>query len=67
MLAHSSIWRFEMKLTIFAAIVGATLLSIPAAAQVAVQGYYRKDGTYVSPHVRTFPNGTCTDNYSGCR
>lgn len=29
-----------------------------------VQGYYRKDGTYVQPHWRSNPNGTVTDNYS---
>lgn len=29
---------------------------------VHVNGYYRKDGTYVKPHVRTAPNSTKTDN-----
>jgi antitoxin component YwqK of YwqJK toxin-antitoxin module len=29
-----------------------------------VQGYYRKDGTYVKPHIRTNPNSTNSDNYS---
>lgn len=29
-----------------------------------VDGYYRKDGTYVAPHYRSNPNGTATDNYS---
>lgn len=52
---------------IIVGLIAATLVSAPTAAQVAVQGYYRKDGTYVSPHVRTHPNGICTDNYSGCR
>ncbi|MDM1524287.1 MULTISPECIES: SH3 domain-containing protein [Weeksellaceae] len=33
-------------------------------SQVNVKGYYRKDGTYVRPHVRTYPNNTVTDNYS---
>lgn len=32
--------------------------------QVNVKGYYRKNGTYVAPHVRTRPNSTVTDNYS---
>lgn len=34
------------------------------AGDVYVNGYYRKDGTYVAPHVRSAPNGTVTDNYS---
>lgn len=33
-------------------------------AYVSVKGYYRKDGTYVSPHVRSNPNGLKYDNYS---
>ena len=31
---------------------------------VNVQGYFRKDGTYVAPHVRTVPDGDPTNNYS---
>jgi hypothetical protein len=55
-----------MKIVI-TAFVALAALSTAVVAQVAVQGYYRKDGTYVSPHVRTHPNGICSDNYSGCR
>ncbi|MDR2119393.1 MAG: hypothetical protein LBP64_00780 [Tannerella sp.] len=33
-------------------------------AQVYVEGYYRKDGTYVRPHYRSSPNGSVYDNYS---
>ena len=33
-------------------------------AYVKVKGYYRKDGTYVRPHVRSDPNGLKYDNYS---
>jgi len=40
------------------------LLSIYNYSQVTVNGYYRKNGTYVQPHVRTAPNSTVTDNYS---
>ena len=32
--------------------------------QVNVRGYYRSNGTYVQPYVRTSPNSTVTDNYS---
>jgi len=31
---------------------------------VNVKGYYRKDGTYVRPHVRTAPDGNPYNNYS---
>jgi hypothetical protein len=41
--------------------------ALPAMAQVRVDGYTRQNGTYVSPHIRTSPNGTCADNYGGCR
>lgn len=40
------------------------LTSFWSFSQVQVRGYYRKDGTYVRPHVRTAPNSTVTDNYS---
>lgn len=30
----------------------------------SVQGYTKKDGTYVAPHQRTNPNGTQRDNWS---
>lgn len=33
-------------------------------SQVHVKGYYRKNGTYVSPHTRSSPNKTVYDNYS---
>jgi hypothetical protein len=32
--------------------------------QVKVKGYYKSNGTYVAPHVRSSPNSTKTDNYS---
>ena len=33
-------------------------------AQVQVDGYTRKNGTYVQPHYRSSPNNTVRDNYS---
>lgn len=33
-------------------------------AYVSVKGYYRSDGTYVRPYVRSNPNGLKYDNYS---
>jgi hypothetical protein len=36
----------------------------PALAQdVHVDGYYRRDGTYVRPHVRSAPDGIRSNNY----
>ena len=35
-----------------------------ALADVYVNGYYRKDGTYVQPHHRSDPNNTKDDNWS---
>ena len=34
-----------------------------AVAQTYVNGYTRKNGTYVAPHVRSSPNSTRSDNY----
>lgn len=33
------------------------------ARDVHVKGYYRKDGTYVRPHIRSSPNKYKWDNY----
>ena len=33
-------------------------------AQVWVRGYFRKDGTYVRPHLRSSPDGNPFNNYS---
>ena len=41
-----------------------TLSTIAEARDVQVQGYTRKDGTYVAPYMRTAPNSTRNDNYS---
>ena len=43
----------------------ALILSVGAAsAQVHVNGYTKKDGTYVAPHERTAPDSTKLNNYS---
>ena len=39
-------------------------LCLPVFGQVKVKGYYKSNGTYVEPHVRSSPNSTKTDNYS---
>lgn len=39
-------------------------VSVTALAAQRVDGYTRKDGTYVAPHYRSSPNSTKLDNYS---
>ena len=36
----------------------------PSKDYVSVQGYYRRDGTYIAPHKRSAANRTQTDNWS---
>lgn len=43
--------------------IGLALLASTADAYVSVKGYYKKDGTYVAPYVRSNPNGLKSDNY----
>lgn len=50
-----------MKKIISAAILFATTTA--AVAQVNVQGYTRRDGTYVAPHVRSAPDNSYNNNY----
>ncbi|WNC15470.1 hypothetical protein [Brevibacillus brevis] len=35
-----------------------------ASADVSVKGYFRKDGTYVKPHMRSNPDGNFWNNWS---
>lgn len=35
-----------------------------SASPVRVQGYTKRNGTYVKPHYRTAPNATKSDNWS---
>ena len=39
-------------------------ISYSGVSQVRVNGYYRKDGTYVRPHYRSSPDGNPYNNYS---
>ena len=57
-------WRPMRK--IWLTICGATLLAFPISttAQVSVRGYFRSNGTYVQPYVRSAPNNTTADNWS---
>ncbi len=47
-----------------AAMAVALTFALPAFADVYVQGYMKKDGTYVPGYYRTTPNDTKLDNYS---
>lgn len=52
------------RVIIFALIFCFSLLpSLLFAKDVYVKGYYRKDGTYVRPHVRSAPDGYKWNNY----
>lgn len=51
-----------MRLALSAAIVAATATS--ALAQQHVDGYFRKNGTYVQPHYRSNPDSSRSNNYS---
>ena len=43
-------------------------VSAADAAQIGVvKGYYKSNGTYVMPHLRSYPNGTTYDNLSNWR
>ena len=50
--------------TLILAVFGLLLVSTAAFADVYVQGYYKKNGTYVAPHYRSSPNSTKLDNWS---
>ncbi|MFP5111590.1 hypothetical protein ACSU64_04300 [Bacillaceae bacterium C204] len=44
---------------------GLLILSVtPTYASVHVNGYFRKDGTYVQPHYRSNPDGNFNNNWS---
>lgn len=45
-------------------VIALLMAAASASAQVHVNGYTKKDGTYVAPHQRTAPNNTNLDNYS---
>ena len=42
----------------------ASIIAPSVSAQVRVNGYTKKDGTYVAPHYRSSPNSSTSDNYS---
>ena len=63
--AHPDMLHVEvnMKKIILLAAISTAVLNV-AAADHAVKGYVKKDGTYVAPTVATNPNSSKVDNYS---
>jgi hypothetical protein len=55
---HRSVWAIGLVGFILLLNIGMV------CAQTRVDGYYRKDGTYVQPHSRTTPDGNPYNNYS---
>jgi hypothetical protein len=54
--------------TLFAAFFLSTLcVDLLFAEDVYVRGYYRKDGTYVRPHIRSSPDSYRWNNYGPSR
>ena len=51
------------RILIAAAAMAATATAVSAGGNY-VQGYNRKDGTYVQPHYRSNPDGNRLNNYS---
>ena len=49
------------KIMLFTALLIST--TFPAWAQVRVDSYTRRDGTYVAPHTRSAPDGRYNNNY----
>ena len=51
-------WCVVLVALLFAGLLVSDVLA------ASVGGYYRRDGTYVSPHLRTNPDGNPFNNYS---
>jgi hypothetical protein len=54
----------KMKLKIFAISLALLASANIASADEYVNGYTRRDGTYVQPYEKTSPNNSMYDNYS---
>lgn len=55
-----------MKIMLKYLTIALTTLTLNSAAFAAVHvnGYYRSNGTYVQPHIRSNPDGIKSNNYS---
>lgn len=55
--------KLGLFLAVLAVLVGSFGLVHHVDAYVSVRGYYRSNGTYVQPYVRSSPNALKYDNY----
>lgn len=53
-----------MKITALCLMGTFSLLSFAANADERVNGYYRNNGTYVQPHMRSTPDSSYNNNWS---
>ena len=56
--------KTSFKLFLLVLVFSLFFISISADAYVSVRGYFRSNGTYVRPYVRSNPNALKFDNYS---
>jgi|GEM_PF-932372 hypothetical protein len=56
--------KYLAALLTLAAITLLSVLPADAGGSVRVRGYFRKNGTYVSPHYRSSPDGIFSNNWS---
>jgi len=47
---------------LFVCLTGLSAIDAAQAQYVPVPGYFRSNGTYVTPHFRTFPDGNPYNN-----
>ena len=55
--------KLSVLLTIVGVFAGLVISMSHADAYVSVRGYYRSNGTYAQPYVRSSPNSLKYDNY----
>lgn len=48
-------------------VISLFMISTIVQAQVQVKGYYRKNGTYVQPHIRSSPDAFKSNNYGSAK
>jgi len=47
---------------LFVCLTGLSTIDAAQAQYVHVDGYVRSNGTYVAPHIRTYPDGSTWNN-----
>ena len=61
-------WAAKACLALLASIITAAVgVTVVWADDVHVKGYYRSDGTYVRPHIRSAPDSVKWNNYGPSR